>query len=63
MPEGGISLEWGLDDIGINAELSDNADMIDLMSWRRGTDDTFSAQFRVDDMDGASAWLAQQIGL
>ena len=32
MPEGGISLEWGLDDIGINAELSGNAEMIDLMS-------------------------------
>ena len=63
MPEGGISLEWGLDDIGINAELSNNADMIDLMSWRRSTDDTFSAKFRVDDMDGISAWLAQQIGL
>ena len=63
MPEGGISLEWGLDDIGINADLPDNANMIDLMSWRRSTDDESSAKLRVGDLDGISAWLAQQIGL
>ena len=60
MPAGGVSLEWGLDDIGINAELSADADMIDLMSWRRGTDDTSSVHLEVGDLDAISAWLAQQ---
>ena len=58
----GISLEWGLEDIGINAELSGNAEMIDLMSWRRGTDDESTAKFRVGDLDAIAGWLTQQIG-
>lgn len=61
MPDGGVSLEWGLVATGVNAEVQSNATIIDLMSWSRGDDETSEAEFRADDIDAIAGWLAQQI--
>ncbi len=61
MPSGGISLEWGLHAIGINAEIPNDATSIDLMSWRRSDDKTSEAEFRAGDVTTITAWLSQQI--
>lgn len=62
LPEGGVSLEWGLNTIGINAEVLNDAATIDLMLWHRSDDKTSDAEFRSSDLNAVSDWLTQQIG-
>lgn len=63
IPDGSISLEWGLDEIGLNAEISNTADTVALMSWRRGGSDARSTAETVDsgDIERIAAWLSARL--
>lgn len=63
VPDGSISLEWGLDDVGINAEIANTADTVVLMSWLRGDGDLDSSAESVntEDIDQIATWLTARL--
>lgn len=58
---GGISLEWGLDDIGVHIEVPAAVETIEAMSWRRGGGEVCEETIAPTDADALTAWLRQAV--
>lgn len=61
-PEGGVSLQWDLDEIGLHADVPLAADKVRLLAWRRDSEGHYQdAVMPADEMADVSAWLAGRL--
>ena len=61
-PEGGVSLQWDLDEIGLHADVPSAADKVNLLAWRRDGEGPYrDAVMPTDEIADVSAWLADHL--